>query len=79
MKNIFRTVLFAILAVMLFKGFSTQQWQALIIVIVGISILLLSTFVTKAKSTTGSSIYVSGGTSHTDSNCGGGDSGGGCD
>jgi uncharacterized membrane protein YgcG len=79
MKNIFRTVLFAILAIVLFKGFSTQQWPPLIIVIVGISILLLSTFVTKAKSTRGSSSYLGGGTSHTDSHCGGGDSGGGCD
>ncbi|WP_269435948.1 hypothetical protein [Pseudoalteromonas sp. SWXJZ94C] len=44
MKSIFRIVLLTVLAIALFKGFSTQEWQSLIIIIAVSGFLLLTSY-----------------------------------
>jgi hypothetical protein len=80
MKSIFRIVLLSVLAITLFKGFSTQEWQSLIIIIAVSGFLLLTSFSTKtAKSNRGSSNHTDSSATYNDNSCDGGDSGGGCD
>ncbi|MBG9995342.1 hypothetical protein I6F50_09745 [Pseudoalteromonas sp. NZS127_1] len=86
MKNIIRTILLTVLIVAVFKGVSTDQWDSSITVVIVSGILFLVTFIS-AKSSRGSSaytgsdssVYSSSNSSHSHTDCGGGDSGGGCD
>ncbi|MBB1328293.1 hypothetical protein H5087_02735 [Pseudoalteromonas sp. SR43-7] len=86
MKNIIRTILLTVLIVAVFKGVSTGQWSSSITIVIVSGVLLLVTFIS-AKSSRGSSaytgsdsaVYSSSSSSHSHTNCSGGDSGGGCD
>ena len=70
MKLIARTILITILALSLYVGYSSQDWQSIMVILIVSGFLLLLTFVT-TNSKQGATTYS---TSYSDNNCSGSDS-----
>lgn len=73
MKLIARTILITILALSLYVGYSSQDWQSIMVILIVSGFLLLLTFAT-TNSKQGATTYNTS-TSYSDNNCSGSDSG----
>jgi hypothetical protein len=72
MKLIARTLLITIFSIAFFTGYSSDDWQSVMVVLIISGFLLLLSFIT-SKSNSGTTGY-SGGASYSDNSCSGSDS-----
>lgn len=73
MKLIARTILITILALSLYVGYSSQDWQSIMVILIVSGFLLLLTFATTNSKQVATTYNT--GTSYSDNNCSGSDSG----